>query len=190
MKESDFLMEFCNAARFAFADKYLIMEKQNLFYELAVNEKMQLAVSDIGIPKRGSSAFQVDICISDKSSGTAIPRVVIEFKTNPSTHEILVYSAKAGKHKRIYPWLRYGILADSISKVPDRFFKHNESLDFFIAAEKHRSESDIQSFVQNFIESELEISKTLERIYFGKESNDFYRTRLDFMDFKDLIKTT
>ena len=141
MDESVFLEQFAEVAKTIFdINKYRIEIRQNLFYELAVNEKMKLAVRDINQPQRGNSAFQTDISISEIRLGTFIPRVVIEFKTNPSTHDILIYSAKAGKHKKIYPWLRYGMLADKINSVPDRFFKHNEHMDFFIAAEKYRSE--------------------------------------------------
>jgi hypothetical protein len=162
---------------------------RNFSYELSVNEKLQLAVKDIGKPLRGRSAFQTDICISDISSGTVIPRVVIEFKTKPTTHDILVYSAKAGKHKKIYPWLRYGLLADSISTVPDRFFTHNENLDFFIAAEKYIKGKDIENFVKNLIENELETSKILERIYFGKEKYDFYSSKVEIRNLFKQIKT-
>lgn len=183
MEESIFLKQFEEAAKAIFdPTQYQIAKGQNLFYSLEVNEEMQLAVRDISKPQRGSSAFQTDICISEiNSKGVVIPRIVIEFKTKPTTHDILVYSAKAGKHKKIYPWLRYGLLADAINKVPDKFFKHNEYLDFFIAAENYRE--NIESFAKNLVESELIISKTLERIYFGKENKDFYRTSVEYIDF-------
>ena len=32
-----------------------------------------------------------------------IPRVVMEFKPRITTHDVIIYSAKARKHKQIYP---------------------------------------------------------------------------------------
>lgn len=41
-------------------------------------------------PRRGASAFQTDLCVfEDKSEEVTIPRVVIEFKTHISTHDVL-----------------------------------------------------------------------------------------------------
>ena len=32
----------------------------------------------------------------------------MEFKQGLSTHDVLTYSAKATRHKQVYPYLRYG----------------------------------------------------------------------------------
>lgn len=66
------------------------------------------------------------------------------FVTGISAHDFLTYSAKAARHKRIYPYLRYGMLASSEKAIPGRAFTHNESLDFFIAI-AGMSDSDFKS---------------------------------------------
>ena len=59
-------------------------------------------------PKRGDSAFQTDLCIfEEKSPELLLPRIVLEFKTTLTTHDVLTYSMKAERHKAIYPYLRY-----------------------------------------------------------------------------------
>lgn len=65
----------------------------------------------IQAPKRGDSAFQTDLCIFERVEDVLLPRVVLEFKTSVTTHDILTYSTKAEKHKTIYPNLRYGLVA-------------------------------------------------------------------------------
>jgi len=57
-----------------------------------------------------------------------------EFKPGISTHDILTYSAKARKHKQVYPYLRYGLVASRERFVAGKFFTHNEALDFYLAA--------------------------------------------------------
>jgi hypothetical protein len=83
-----------------------------LLYEIKVNNNLQVMEPErIRKPTRGASAFQTDLCIfEERSPEILIPRVVIEFKTRITTHDVLTYSAKAIKHKQIYPYLRYGIL--------------------------------------------------------------------------------
>lgn len=99
---------------------------------------MELAVCDTKQPSRGSSAFQTDICICEVINGLQYPRVVVEFKTKITSHDVITYSAKAEKHKSIYPCLRYGLLASEEPYTPSKLFVHNEGMDFFIAEELHQ----------------------------------------------------
>src|SRR6266700_4249394 len=96
-----------------------------LLYQVTVDNKWALT----GYPKqpmRGDSAFQTDLCVFDqKSDGVVIPRVVLEFKTSITTHDVITYSAKARKHKQVYPYLRYGLVVLNSAVVPRRFFIHN-----------------------------------------------------------------
>ncbi|HLR05732.1 MAG TPA: hypothetical protein VK117_07960, partial [Pyrinomonadaceae bacterium] len=105
----------------------------SLLYEIRVNNNLEVMdLTKVRKPKRGASAFQTDLCVfEDKSAEVSIPRVVIEFKTHINTHDVLTYSTKASKHKQIYPYLRYGIVASGETIVPGRVFTHNEGLDFF-----------------------------------------------------------
>lgn len=186
MKESLFLKKFLEIAEKEFCNKNcIIKEKQNLFYELSVDEKMGLSVKDISIPMRGRSAFQTDICIYEKNKeNIETPMIVIEFKTKPTTHDVLIYSSKAEKHKRIYPWLRYGMLAESINIIPNRFFINNEHLDFFVAAKDLINKDNINSFIKKLIENELNTSRILKNIYFEKSTFNYYRTTVESNNFE------
>ncbi|MBC7081821.1 MAG: hypothetical protein H5T44_06250 [Thermoplasmatales archaeon] len=65
---------------------------------MIVNEDLKFELPQK--PKRGRLAFQNDILIKKGD----LPLVVIEAKYNSlTTHDILVYSTKALKHKEVYP---------------------------------------------------------------------------------------
>ncbi len=151
-----------------------IARGQPLLYEVKVSDTLEvMQPTQIKSPKRGSSAFETDLCVFDEvASGTKIPRVVIEFKTGITTHDVLTYSAKAERHKRIYPYLRYGMLAASESAVPGRVFTHNEALDFFFAV-GGLSDDEFKTELAALLEAEIQASKLLQAIAYGK-----FRTRL------------
>jgi len=183
MQESAFVSVFEAVASEILEKNAVVKRGANLFYQLILNRSLELAVSDTKLPTRGSSAFQTDICIFELLNGVQFPRVVIEFKPKITSHDILTYSAKAGKHKKIYPCLRYGLLASDLESIPGRFFIHNENLDFFIAAKKYKSEAEIRPFAKKLIEKELEISRILEQIHFDDRQADYYRTDIIFGKF-------
>ena len=184
MEESEFVSVFEEVAREVIGEKAIVKRGANLFYQLYLNRSLDLAVPDTRSPKRGSSAFQTDICIFELLNGVEFPRVAIEFKRKITTHDILTYSAKAGKHKKIYPCLRYGLLASELASIPRRFFIHNENIDFFIAAKKYGIEAEIKQFAKKLIEKELEISRILEQIHFDSREVDYYRTDIIFGTFE------
>jgi len=183
MKESTFLNEFYNIAKKVIPKEFIIKTKSNILYELMLNDKLEIQIKEFKNPKRGNSAFQTDICIYELINDIELPRVVIEFKTDITTHDILTYSSKAGKHKNIYPYLRYGLLASEIDNIPGRFFIHNEHIDFFIAIKKYRNE-DISKMIKELIENEIEISRTLEKIHFYDKKFDYYRNEIVFKNYK------
>jgi len=185
MEESAFVGVFESIAKEVLGDKAIVRRKANLFYELFLDRKLNLAIQDTKSPKRGESAFQTDICICELLDGVEFPRVVIEFKERITTHDVLTYSAKAGRHKSIYPCLRYGILASEVKSIPSRFFIHNEHLDFFIAAESYRTGAQIRPFAERLVEKELQISRTLEEIHFADRKVDYYCRDVVFRNFGD-----
>lgn len=169
MKESPFVKIFEEVARASFKDKLIVRKGSSLLYELLLDQNLLPSVTNTTSPKRGYSAFQTDICIYEQRNNIEYPRVVIEFKTRITTHDIITYSAKAGKHKQIYPGLRYGTLASEISSIPDRFFVHNENIDFFIAASKYKETTALKMLIQELVETEEETSRILEAITLGEE---------------------
>lgn len=182
MEESNFVNEFYDVCKKTLSKKFIVERKSNLLYELFLNRNLEISIIDTQNPKRGFSAFQTDICIYEKIKDIYFPRIVIEFKTQITTHDILTYSSKAGKHKQIYPVLRYGILASDIEFIPNRFFIHNEHLDFFIAAKGYHGKK-LNSLISKLILDEIKISKKLERIHFANHKYNYYRNDIKFKNF-------
>ena len=120
-EESEFVAEALAAANQVLRPPLSIDRGKALLYAVTVDNNMALTV-DPKHPVRGDSAFQTDLCVFEtktvpsntangpKSDDVLIPRVVLEFKSGISTHDVLTYSAKARKHKQVYPYLRYGLV--------------------------------------------------------------------------------
>ena len=187
MQESSFVSTFEAAAIEVMGSKAVVVRKANLFYQLSLDRRLQLSVGDTRLPARGSSAFQTDLCICELINGLQFPRVVVEFKTKITSHDVITYSAKAGKHKAIYPCLRYGLLASEEPHIPGKFFVHNESMDFFIAAKNYMSEEQLKPFAKKLIEKELEASRILEQIHFDGRQFDYYCTDVVFRNFQETL---
>ena len=148
-----------------------------LLYQVTVDNKLSPTV-DVKRPRRGNSAFQTDLCVFEKKGeDVSIPRVVMEFKTSITTHDVLTYSAKATKHKQVYPYLRYGIVASGINAVPGRLFTHNESLDFCATVSGLTSEQ-LNDFFAALLKDEIESSRRLEAIAFGTVRTRLFRTEI------------
>jgi hypothetical protein len=176
-KESKFVEKAYAAAKQVLRPPLSIKRGAALLYEVTVDNILCLTV-DPKHPVRGDYAFQTDLCVFEaKSGGVVIPRVVLEFKPGISTHDILTYSAKARKHKQVYPYLRYGLVVSKEPTVPRRFFIHNESLDFF-AALKNVKHAELQGFFARLIKAEVKTSKLLERIAFESLRPQFFRSEV------------
>lgn len=148
-----------------------------LLYQVTVNNQLSLTV-DVTRPVRGNSAFQTDLCVFEKKTEeVSIPRVVMEFKTSITTHDVLTYSAKATKHKQVYPYLRYGIVASNETEVPGRLFTHNESLDFCATVSGLEGQA-LSDFFASLLSSEVESSRKLEAIAFGSVRTRLFRSEV------------
>jgi hypothetical protein len=148
-----------------------------LLYQVTVDNRLSLTV-DVKRPIRGYSAFQTDLCVFEKKTEeVSIPRVVMEFKTSITTHDVLTYSAKATKHKQVYPYLRYGIVASGEKVVPGRLFTHNESLDS-CACVSGLEGKILSDFFASLLSAEVKSSHTLEAIAFGTFHTRLFRTEI------------
>lgn len=157
----------------------LVKRGAPLLYEIKVDNNLEVMdLERVRKPTRGSSAFQTDLCIfEERSADVLIPRVVIEFKTRITTHDVLTYSAKATKHKQIYPYLRYGIVASGERTVPGRVFTHNEGLDFFASVAGLEGRG-LKAFLATLLTAEIASSRCLEGIAFGKVKTRLFRTEV------------
>lgn len=175
--ESEFVEKALRAAKRVLAPPLSIQRGAALLYQVTVDNRLNLTV-DIKTPKRGNSAFQTDLCVFEElPESTLIPRVVMEFKTSITTHDVLTYSAKASKHKQVYPYLRYGIVASGETSVPGRVFTHNQSLDFCAAVDGIKGKK-LETFLAELLQAETEASRTLERIAFGSTRTRLFRNAI------------
>jgi hypothetical protein len=177
MKEDPFVKIALAAAKQVIGPPLLIKQGAALLYQVNVDNKLEVKINPKE-PKRGYSAFQTDLCIFEEiDKNTKIPRVVLEFKKGLSTHDVLVYSAKARKHKQIYPYLRYGMIIGKENKVPGRFLTHNEALDFCVAAASFKK-NRLHELLAKIIKAEIKSSRQLEEIVFGNEALYVYRNEV------------
>ncbi len=160
---------------------YEVLVSENLIYKVFIDDILQYKPKNPEKPSRGNLSFQTDLMIKYDN----LPLVVIEVKQNGfSTHDILIYSTKAQKHKEIYPYLRYGFLVGNLKVIQNRFFIHNYGFDFALAIENYETEN-INKLTE-IIGSQIENAKKLLSI-FKKESNvTFFNTKLDIGIFRFL----
>jgi hypothetical protein len=145
----------------ALPDRFVVRRAANLYYEILVDEALRIT-ADPRKPVRGQSAFQTDLCIFERGAdGVELPRVVLEFKGDLTTHDVLTYSAKAARHRTVYPYLRYGIVLARPSSVPRRFFTHNDALDFCVAVG-----DGVPEQVVALVHDELEASQRMQALVF------------------------
>lgn len=153
-----------------------------LLYRLALDNRLAPTVSPdrLKAPARGQSAFQTDLCVLEEvSPGTKIPRVVLEFKTGLSTHDVLVYSTKARRHKEIYSYLRYGVVVANEVRVSGKFFTHNEALDFCVAAGSYKDNIPLlREVLAGLLDSEVQASRRLENVAFGETHARLFRSEV------------
>jgi hypothetical protein len=80
-------------------------------------------------------AYQADIVVREKNG--KVPLVAVELKCGAgagyTTHDVLTYSAKAARHKELYPYLRYGMAIAGARPIGRKFFFTNTALDFVVA---------------------------------------------------------
>jgi hypothetical protein len=112
--------------------RYAVESGKNLLYRLQIGPTGQVhpTEEEQRDPKRGRFyAFQTDILV--KKANPPTPLVVVELKFGGfSTHDVITYSAKATRHKEIYPYLRYGFVLGGRKPLTNKFFTHNQGFDF------------------------------------------------------------
>ena len=177
MEEDVFVQEALAAAEEILAPPLLIRRHAPLLYQVTVNNRLEVTVDPREL-SRGQSAFQTDLCVfEDVEEGVKIPRVVMEFKSRVTTHDVITYSAKARKHKQVYPYLRYGVVVANEATVPGRFFTHNEALDFCVAAASYKV-NRVHEIFATLLRDEVAASRRLEQIAFGKTPVHVFRNEI------------
>ncbi len=169
LDETQAVEECRNALAAALSAQYVVRVGACLLYHVRVNEKLEI-IANPKRPVRGRGAFQTDLCVFEsRPEAVLLPRVVLEFKLGVTTHDVLTYNVKAEAHKRVYPYLRYGLVSRRATKVPDKFFWHGGALDFFIGLEAFK-ETWLSAGLLPLVQQEVEASKLHEAIAFGRVS--------------------
>jgi hypothetical protein len=132
---------------------------ENLIYKIEVDPSGKVSHGQDDIPKRGQYAFQTDVLISKKD----VPLVVIELKAPSfSSHDVVLYSAKAAKHKSIYPYIRFGFVVFGSEALGRRFLIHNEAFDFALAVpDAEAIKSDLHPLLRRQIRSAEKLVKLM-----------------------------
>ncbi len=127
-------------------------------------------------------AFEVDLCILEKSDGYLIPRVVIEVKIgNINTHDPIAYNQKNGLHKNLYPGLRYGLLVGNYDSkrfdIPERMMTHGDYFDFMTIFRKDEINnngftSEKRQIMKDIINANLKIAADLEKYIVNDKDRD------------------
>jgi hypothetical protein len=121
-------------------------------------------------------SFQTDLAIvEDLADGLWRPRVVVEAKVGKvTTHDAITYSQKASAHRAVHPYLRYGIMLGDRQHypLPGRLYRHGAQFDFMISFRAHEPAAEELGALIDILRSEIEASRTLERLLYDSRRHD------------------
>lgn len=127
-----------------------------------------------GMPsKHNTVAYETDILIAEVGTDVWKPRIVIEGKLGRvSTHDAITYSEKASTHKKVHPYLRYGILLGNREHypLPGRLFRHGAYFDFMLSWIKSNPSPSELALLLKLLRDELRASRNLEEILYRSRS--------------------
>ncbi|MBE3096282.1 MAG: hypothetical protein IMZ44_04020 [Planctomycetes bacterium] len=127
---------------------------------------------DTGEPIRGRGrGFEQDIVVFDEVTDghtSVVPRIVVEVKfRSVTTHDVIVYSEKADRIRRVYPYVRYGFVLGGMNNIPGRVIRLGQRFDFIASLSENLSKQEIKNF-GSLMRDEAEISVRLSNLLFGK----------------------
>src|SRR5262249_54827732 len=113
-------------------------------------------------------SYETDLLVVETiEQGTWTPRVVIECKIEGvTTHDAITYSEKAFSHKKLHPYLRYGILLGRREHypLPGRLFRHGLFFDFMLSwAAEAPTQRELNDLLDIIID-EVDASRKLEEM--------------------------
>lgn len=109
---------------------------------------------DSGEPIRGRGrGFEQDILVFDaaaeNSHTSVVPRIVAEVKfSRVNTHDVIVYSEKADRIRRVYPYVRYGFILGGMRHIPPRVLRLGQRFDFIAALPADLSGPEFTAFAE------------------------------------------
>ena len=161
----------------------------NLYYSLSIDSAGRVTTekANKGIIRRGGlSSFETDLAIFERPhpEGHVVPRVVVEILRGVSTHNLIIYSTKAAKHKEVYPYLRYGLLVvGEKARIHPKVLRHGQHFDFVYVAPGASLNKEELETLASVVTQEIEQSRQIGR-YLGRLAREDRPTlawkRVDF----------
>jgi hypothetical protein len=159
--------------------------KRSLLYDLSFDHKGNVTMGvdpDTGTPVRGQGrGFEQDILIFDDSTDShtsVIPRVVLEIKVGSvTTHDVIVYSEKADRIRRVYPYVRYGFILGGMANIPGRVLRLGQRFDFVAIISEQLAESEVAEFGE-LLREEAAASIKMTELLFARSKPKLVRRAL------------
>jgi hypothetical protein len=118
--------------------------------------------------------YETDLLIIERTTTEVWkPRIVIEGKVESvTTHDAITYSEKAFAHKRVHPYLRYGILLGHRKHypLPGRLFRHGLYFDFMASWVAYEPTPTELKDLLDMLLDEVEASRNLEEMLYQSRS--------------------
>lgn len=174
MTEQDFTDQLIAHIKSSIVDAR-IESHRSVLYEMPVSDDGNVHIGvdkDSGEAIRGNGmGFEQDILIFEeriKGQATVIPRVIVEVKYDSvTTHDAIVYSYKADSIKRVYPFVRFGMVIGGFKTIPGRVLRLGKHFDFVIAVQYPFVAAQIAE-VNDLLKKELDTSRSLGTMLRGK----------------------
>lgn len=162
-----------------------VARKRSLLYDLSFDHRGIVTMGvdpDSGEPIRGRGrGFEQDILVFDEVSDShtsVVPRIVAEIKFGSvTTHDVIVYSEKADRIRRVYPYLRYGFVLGGMKSIPGRVLRLGQRFDFIASVPSDLTEPSVTQFC-SVMREEATTSIQLTELLFGKRKATLFRRRL------------
>ena len=137
---------------------------------------------DTGEPIRGRGrGFEQDILVFDEVSDahtSVVPLIVAELKFgNVTTHDVIIYSEKADRIRRVYPYVRYGFVLGGMNHIPGRVLRLGQRFDFITAIGPELRPDELNAFCE-LMREEAAASAMLISMLFCKQKTTVFRKRL------------
>jgi hypothetical protein len=157
---------------------------KSLFYLLFIDENgdIPLHLNPQGEPMRGKgTGFEQDILLFERVAGrtSIVPRVAGEVKFGGvTTHDTIVYSAKAELIRNVYPYLRYGLILGNMNTIPSRVLRLGREFDFMVQISNPPTEAEFDRLAK-LLADEVETSQKLSKVFFESTNVSIFRRRID-----------
>jgi hypothetical protein len=185
MNERQFISELVQELDLKLPDCRVATHK-SILYDLTIDDDgvVRMGVdTETGEPVRGrGKGFEQDLLIYESPKSDAlpvVPRVIAEVKYHHvTTHDAIVYSEKARRIRAVYPYIRYGLILGGFSRIPGRVLRLGQGFDYVLAL-AHPLEAKEVAFTRKVFAEELQASRALAKIAFGRQKIATFRRKVD-----------